>query len=111
MAVALWSAGSWLGLVYAGAAAASWLYHWHDEQRFKRLDYALAWTAIGANCWMAWHTRDVGSTLVGVALVVAAVTRYFAAHAGDYHRHHTMWHLLCGSAGMALAQGYVGGAS
>lgn len=109
MAVLLLVHGSLLGLLYAASAAASVLYHWHREQRFYVLDHALAWLAIGANCWMAWHTRCWQDTLIGALLVLAALVKYADAHTDPTHYdlHHTHWHLFCGAAGLMLVKGYL----
>lgn len=110
MAVLLLVHGSLLGLLYAASAAASVAYHWHEQRRFYTLDHVLAWAAIGANFWLAWHTQDWRNTLVGVVGVLAALVAYVDAHTRPhaYDYFHTRWHLWCGLAGFMLATGYVG---
>lgn len=108
MAGVLLASGSLLGLLYAASAAAAFAYHWHGERRYRRLDHALAWASIAANCWLAVKSAQWHLTLLGVLFVLLAIDRYYRAHEGDYHRHHTVWHLWCGAAGMCLALGYGG---
>ena len=109
MAVLLLVHGSLLGLLYAASAAASVLYHWHRERRFSALDHTLAWAAIGANFWLAWHTRCWQDTLIGALFVLIALVKYQLAHAEPdyYDHHHTHWHLICGAAGLMLVMGYL----
>lgn len=109
MSVLLLAHGSLLGLLYAASAAAAFAYHLYDEQRFSRVDHALAWAAIGANFWLAANTRDWQATLVGAGCVLLALKCYSKAKADParYCEHHTYWHLFCGLAGVLLAQGYV----
>lgn len=112
MVAVLFGAGSDLGALYLLSAAVSHAYHATAEVFFVRADHGLAWAAIVANFWLAWHTRDWRLTAGGVAFVLVALAFYWLAHAddrADYDRQHTFWHLCCGAAGLLLALGYVRG--
>lgn len=100
---------SWLGLIYAASLLVTLLYHGTFEQRFRRLDHALAYGVVGANGWMAFHARDGRSSIAGVFLVLFALVWYHRAksHPEEYDGAHGVWHLLCGLAGLAFAMGYV----
>lgn len=109
MSVLLIAHGSSLGWLYGTAAAVAHNYHWSEQQRFYRLDHALAWLCIGANCWLAWFTHNLWATIAGVFAVLLAVQAYRRAHVhpAGYDEHHTVWHIWCGLAGWCLAWGYV----
>ena len=112
MAALLAWKGSWLSVLYCAAATVAFLYHWHRERRYVGLDHGLAWTSILANLWLAVNTADWKLTVGAVMFILLAVERYYAAHENDerdYCRHHTIWHLWCGAAGVLLAMGYNGG--
>lgn len=108
-----------MGWLYLTAALAAFGYHWYDQRRFVTVDHALAWGCIVANFWLAWHTRSLLATLLGVGGVLCALGSYSASHRpppdygllpqaaiDHYDQHHTVWHLWCGVAGWLLAWGY-----
>lgn len=111
MVAVLAAKGSWLWPLYLASATVAFLYHWHDERRYRVLDHVLAWASIAANVWLALHTVDWRFVLSASFFILLAIERYFAAHEGDewdYCQHHTVWHLWCGMGGLMLALGYGG---
>ncbi len=100
--------GSPLALIYAASFVATLAYHLSAEQRWRRVDHALAWTVIASNSWMSINTQSVYWTSLGLALVLVSLFFYRQAHRGSYHLWHSLWHLAGGAACFCFALGFVG---
>ena len=100
--------GSILGLVYLSAFFATLAYHWSGEQRFQRIDHALAYGVIAANTYMVFATKRLPLALAGCAFVLLALVAYVDARRNKlrYDRSHAAWHVLSGLAGFLFARGY-----
>jgi len=108
-AALLASRGAFLiAAVYSASCVAAVLYHLHAEERFVKVDHALAWTVIASNCVMCLQSSDLVISLAGVFTVVVALIFYRAArsHRYRYSFWHSLWHLACGLAGWFFVLGY-----
>ena len=95
--------------IYLSSLVVTLCYHVSMERRFVRLDHALAYSVIGANCWMSFWSRDATWTVAGILCVLVALSFYRRAKVSRrvYDRWHTLWHLACGVAGWCFARGYL----
>jgi hypothetical protein len=103
------SFASWFALPVFASLVVTLLYHATWETQLVRTDHALAYSVIGCNFWMAYHTHAAWLTGLGVVMVLLGLYCYRSARTvpGAYELDHSVWHLCCGAANLCFATAYV----